>query len=816
MKSDDKFKSSSPSPISVLESTRKDFEALLGSTNSSSEEDKVKKTKQTNQTKRQRLKKQEKHHSSVIEHVELHEFPPGQHKAKKSAQQGIVQVESSHSNPAFWYEDEQRHERSSNSSSSSSRNSKDVREAKCLDTSPIIVQSTITGKAAKNESSFSTDVSSENENSEKIASVATAASQSRTSLSSSSSSKSYAKGKSHKPQQTPQQSKSESPCSSLNHLHTEVSSDCGQTAECLPSVPSVLKVIVHQCERLVLDQPKSQPLVVVHAVSSKTGRYILNNKVPVPPQFTGAWIHQVFSSNTVPEWNQEMIFELDVDKCLAEIIFLFELLNEPNTNNSSLLAWGFLRPISRIGVKHLNKKIQLQLYKVPFRRLFHEPSRPNISDLFNWFNSAHKEKYPATLFVTLVSSKSTNFPTTQEENRFSVASPLRGGRLSGQAFKLPTRRSFTYEAETGALMACYRSDGSSLAIALTNGDILIYQNSTISLHLKGHHGNVYDLHWNTNDRGQNWRLLSCGSDCTARVWNGTNDVVLPHPAYVYCARFGDSDRIVTGCYDQMIRLWELNSLTPQLIGTYLQHAAPINSLCWDSHGRLFSADAIGSIGVWNFDHSGLRFERTLNESTEEYRNQTPINCLSFHPSGGRLLVHYRGNKIFLLDPKSGRPLVSYTGIYNPRLRLISNITPCGGFVVSGSEDGSVHWFDLERGDLVAVTTLPMSKAHPIMAVAFHPSDHTVAVCSLSSECCFTLLEFNNADSNTQGFSIITFPRTVQTIASPIANGLRKNSIINGANCTPTLDKLERIFRKLDLVMDWSESHKTSLENEDHN
>lgn len=815
MKSDDKFKSLSPSPISVLESTRKDFEALIGSTNSSSEEDKVKKTKQTNQTRRQRLKKQEKHRNSVKEHVELHELPSGQQTAKNSAQQGIVQVKSSHSNPAFWYEDEQQHERSSNSSSSSSKKSKDLREGKCHDTSPIIVQSSMTGETVQNESPISSDVSSDNETSEKIVSVATAASRSRGSLLSSSSAKSYIKGKSHRNQQTQQQSIGESPCSSLNTHHMEVRSDHEPTAECLPSVHSVMKVVVHQCERLIFDQPKSKPLVVVHAVSCKTGRYILNNKVPVPPQFTGAWVHQAFNSNTVPEWNQEMIFELDEDKYLSDIIFLFELLNEPNTNISSLLAWGFLRPISRIGVKHLNKKIQLQLYKVPFRRLFNQPSRPNISDLFGWFNSVQKEKYPATLYVTLVSSKSSNLPAMQEETRFSVASPLRGGRLSGQAFKLPTRRSFTYEASAGALMACYRSDGSSLAIALTNGDILIYQNSTISLHLKGHRGNVYDLHWNTNDRGQGWRLLSCGSDCTARVWNDTNDVVLPHPAYVYCARFGDSDRIVTGCFDQMIRLWELNSLSPQLIGTYLQHAAPINSLCWDSHGRLFSADAIGSICVWDYDHSGLRFERTLNESTDEYQSQTPINCLSFHPSGGRLLVHYRGNKICLLEPKSGRHLVTYTGIYNPRLRLISNISPCGGFVVSGSEDGSVHWFDLERGDLVAVATLPMSRAHPIMAVAFHPSDHTVAVCSLSSECCFTLLEFNKADSHTQGFSIITFPRTVQTAVSPSENGFRKNSLIQRANCTPTLDKLERIFRKLDLVMAWSESHKTSLENEDH-
>ena len=62
-------------------------------------------------------------------------------------------------------------------------------------------------------------------------------------------------------------------------------------------------------------------------------------------------------------------------------------------------------------------------------------------------------------------------------------------------------------------------------------------------------------------------------------------------------------------------------------------------------------------------------------------------------------------------------------------------------MISGSEDGSVHWFDLERGDLVAVTTLATSTIDPVMAVAFHPTCHAIALCSLSSQCCLSVLEF---------------------------------------------------------------------------
>lgn len=149
-----------------------------------------------------------------------------------------------------------------------------------------------------------------------------------------------------------------------------------------------------------------------------------------------------------------------------------------------------------------------------------------------------------------------------------------------------------------------------------------------------------------------------------------------------------------------------------------------------------------------------------------------------------------------------------TNLFYCRLRLTSSISPCGSFVVSGSEDGSVHWFDLERGDLVAISALPTSSTpHPVMAIAFHPVDHVLALCSLNTEHCLAVLEFDKADTKIQGFSMTTFPRTVQSALSPIENISRGIDITQQNKTTTTLDKLERIFRKLDLVMTWSHSHE---------
>jgi hypothetical protein len=88
----------------VLESTRKDFEALLlGSANSSSEEVQERKTKQTNQSKRHRFKKQEKHRNSVKEHVELREFSSVQNKTiiNVGLQQNLVKVKYPIPTPLF-------------------------------------------------------------------------------------------------------------------------------------------------------------------------------------------------------------------------------------------------------------------------------------------------------------------------------------------------------------------------------------------------------------------------------------------------------------------------------------------------------------------------------------------------------------------------------------------------------------------------------------------------------------------------------------------------------------------------------------------
>lgn len=114
---------------------------------------------------------------------------------------------------------------------------------------------------------------------------------------------------------------------------------------------------------------------------------------------------------------------------------------------------------------------------------------------------------------------------------------------------------------------------------------------------------------------------------------------------------------------------------------------------------------------------------------------------------------------------------------------------------------------------MAVTAIPTSPTSPVMAIAFNPMEHAIALCSLNSENSLVVLESNNVDTKISGFSMTTFPRTVQSAVCPIGNLSNSIDTTQRSKTTSTLDKLERIFRKLDLVMTWSSSQeqKTSEE-----
>lgn len=136
--------------------------------------------------------------------------------------------------------------------------------------------------------------------------------------------------------------------------------------------------------------------------------------------------------------------------------------------------------------------------------------------------------------------------------------------------------------------------------------------------------------------------------------------------------------------------------------------------------------------------------------------------------------------------------------------MTSSISPCANYVVAGSEDGSLHWFDLQRGDLVAILSFG-SNLEPITAVDFHPTDHSFIICLLNPRQQFVVLEYRKNDKDINGFSLVKFPMNVRPPMAPLSD-------IRNVNKTPHLDKVQQIFRKLDIVMTWTSSNASQPSN----
>ena len=574
---EDKMAILQPSPVSLLESTRQDFQALLSSPSSSDVSFKSKQSKV-------RLKSSKKKKSSASEPQSMEMTNVSQPLTKVDVKlRGTV-------NTAFWCENEG--DPDSMLSSLSPRN-------KSASLSSL--------SAASNHVSCSEDASKEQD----------------VQVHGDASIEEGDTEEDVRDCQSPDSALQES-CSTSSPIRSEsAEQDCSNCS---------LAVVIHLLNQLILEEPLPCPMVAVHVVNIDTGSYIQVAGVPVPPQFTGSQRPNMSAGPAHPVPNQELVFEFNVARRLHESLLLFEIVSELGAADgiSRALAWAFLRPVSKLGVRHSGKKLQLQLYRVPVRRPF-QRSKSNVQELYGWFKSVRKDKYPSYLTVSLQerSAHSNNLSCVHSDTArctnesITSSSPLKKTRLSGQPFKLPTRRVYTRQdseadGPSGALIARYSPEGSFIAVAHISGTIHIYSQvadgrARVSCKLKGHRGNVYDLEWIAD--AQQFYLLTCGADCTARVWNcsTTSHVVLPHPAYVYGCRYAESDRIATACYDHLIRLWSCNMQDPsvKLLASYAQHTAPVNCLCWGPSGRnLYTGDSQGSIGVWNTtDDRQLKFVR---------------------------------------------------------------------------------------------------------------------------------------------------------------------------------------------------------------
>lgn len=150
--------------------------------------------------------------------------------------------------------------------------------------------------------------------------------------------------------------------------------------------------------------------------------------------------------------------------------------------------------------------------------------------------------------------------------------------------------------------------------------------------------------------------------------------MLPHPSYVYCAKYGPSNAaiVATGCYDRVVRIWandkrsEKRELSQELEG----HEGFVNSIVFQKNGNLITADSVGLIILWTIRRdSKTPSKRTgciLRKIKIREIEGVIINTIVLHPLESRLLVHSRDNGLRMLDLATGVILQKYKRLNNQR------------------------------------------------------------------------------------------------------------------------------------------------------
>uniref|UniRef100_A0A1A8MVS4 Abelson helper integration site 1 n=1 Tax=Nothobranchius pienaari TaxID=704102 RepID=A0A1A8MVS4_9TELE len=495
------------------------------------------------------------------------------------------------------------------------------------------------------------------------------------------------------------------------------------------------------------------------------------------------------NKSIIPEWQEQIIFNerfgyfVEQKDESPRVILFFEILDfmtmeevkanldvDKHEQGFRKVAWAFLKLVGTNDVLNIDSKLRLQLFCPPPRA----KRQTKTVEVFEWWRKYPRIHYASTLYVTVKGIKlpehvdpgirsmmalqeergSTTYSDLQKEiTQKTLTQPpdskqpiLRWSRAVGEICRIPNKQVWSFRGgQMGCFTVLFSHAGTMLAAACADKDafpVVVYEipSGRALAAFSGHLKIVYDLCWSRDDKS----LLSASSDGTVREWNAemlleTAQKVLSHPSFVYCAQYHPSAQnlAVTGSYDCLVRVWRLDvpDVNGQLLQEFEGHSSFINTICFDSEGsRMFSADNTGTIIVWktsvNDDKNRQKpchrwcIERKISE--DDLRS-IPISMLQLHPNGRCLLIHAKDSILRMMDLRI-LAVKRYTGATNYRERICSTFTPCGNFLLSGSEDGMAYVWNTDTGDQVEVYS-ELCYHTALHGVSFHPHENMVAFCA---------------------------------------------------------------------------------------
>jgi WD40 repeat protein len=235
-----------------------------------------------------------------------------------------------------------------------------------------------------------------------------------------------------------------------------------------------------------------------------------------------------------------------------------------------------------------------------------------------------------------------------------------------------------------AWSVAFSPDSSTVMSAGADGNINLWDlNGKLLKTLKGHSRGV----WRAIFSPDGSLIASASPDQTVKLWkrDGTLLKTLPHQGLVFGIDFSaDGRSLVTGAYDNQVRIWRVENPSSPEFGTLLRtlsgHRTGVTSVVYRAQGDLIvSAEQDGTINLWQPDGKLIK---TI-ESDSGFTN------LAFSPDG-ETFASVDANGAVKLWRYDGAALTTFQG-HNGEIRGVA-FSPDGGTILSASLDKTVRFW----------------------------------------------------------------------------------------------------------------------------
>ncbi|KAG0533326.1 hypothetical protein BDA96_04G183900 [Sorghum bicolor] len=279
------------------------------------------------------------------------------------------------------------------------------------------------------------------------------------------------------------------------------------------------------------------------------------------------------------------------------------------------------------------------------------------------------------------------------------------------AQQLPRTEARSLSGHEGAVLAVRFNRDGNYCLSCGKDRTLRLWNPHTGAHVKtykSHAREVRDVHSSSD----NAKLVSCGADRQIFYWDVASGRVIRkfrgHNSEVNSVKFNEYNAVVVSAgYDRTVRAFDCRSQSSdpiQTIDTFQDSVMSVN---------LTKTEIIaGSV-----DGTVRAFDIRMGRETVDNLGH-PVNCVSLSNDSNCLLANCLDSTVRLLDKSSGELLQEYKGHTCKSFKMDSCLTNDDAFVVGGSEDGYIFFWELVDAPVVA-----RFRAHSsvVTSISYHPT-----------------------------------------------------------------------------------------------